>query len=216
MKRLILYDLDGTLVDTREDLVRAVEHMLQALGEAPRSRQQVLNAVGRGLRHLVTDCLSAPSDARVEQGIRVFTDYYGQHLADHSRLYPGASEVLEHFKARTQAVITNKPNPFARELLVGLGVAGYFAQIVAGDAGYPKKPDPAALTALMAQHRATAAQAVFIGDSVIDVETGRRAGVFTVAMSHGLEAPEVLAHAGPDALVRDFRELLALAKRRRW
>ena len=151
MKRLIIYDLDGTLVDTGEDLANAANHMLRQLRGAPRPPEEIRQFVGRGLRDLVQRCLGTDDPQLIDAGAKLFFGYYGEHLADHSRLYPHAKDVLEHFKSRTQAVVTNKPHPFGPELLKRLGVAAYFTEVIGVGSRYPKKPDPAAVFALMRQ-----------------------------------------------------------------
>ena len=216
MKQLVVYDLDGTLVDTLEDIAQSANHMLAALGLAPVSARQIRQYVGRGVYELVKRCLSAEDVKRIDGGLRIYRAHYGAHLLDHSRLYPGARELLDYFKSRTQAVITNKPNPYSREILHGLGVAGYFVDIIGGDSMYPRKPDPSALLALMAGCGVRAVDTLLIGDSPVDVETGKSAGVLTVAIAHGLADEEELMSAAPDQLVRNFDELLTLAKQRGW
>lgn len=215
-KRLILYDLDGTLVDTAEDMAQAVNVALTRLGCAPLSSRRIRAGVGQGLANLIEECLGAADAARVEAGVQLFRDYYGAHLVERSALYPGAREVLEHFRDRTQAVVTNKPDPFAHDLLEALGVAGYFSQIVTGEAAYPMKPDPTSVAALMTHHCVHPGETLLIGDSPIDIETGRRAGVLTVVVSHGFSEEAELRSARPDALVPDFHALLALARRQGW
>lgn len=218
MMRLILYDLDGTLVDTLEDITASANDMLAALGLPAVDASSVRGYVGRGVRELVKRCLATDDDTQLERGLRLYREHYGRHLLDHSRLYPGAREVLEHFQrlGRSQAVITNKPDPYSTQILAGLGVAAYFTAIVAGDARYPKKPDPASLRALMERHGAAASDTVFIGDSPVDVEAGRRAGVLTVAMTHGLSDAHELDAAAPDETVESFAALQALAVTQRW
>jgi len=216
MKRLIIYDLDGTLVDTLEDITEAANHMLTQLGAEPLSAEAVRRLVGKGLEQLVANCLKTQDAGRITEGLAIYRAYYGRHLLDHSRLYPHAREVLEHFKTRHQAVITNKPDPYSRTLLAALDVAGYFHDIIAGNSAYPRKPDPAAVAAVMAATRTTPADTLLVGDSPIDVETGRSAGVFTVAVAHGLADEAELVRLGPDAIVRDFEELLRRAQEEGW
>lgn len=215
-KRLIVYDLDGTLVDTGEDIAEAVNHMLTVLDASPLSPEEVRRFVGRGLHDLIARCLKTDDPGRIRQGLKTFEAYYANHLADHSALYPRAKEVLDYFKDRTQAVLTNKPNPFAQDLLKRLGVADYFTEILAGADAYPKKPDPAALFSLMDRNQIPPQDALLVGDSLIDVETGRKAGVLTVILMHGFEDKEELAAASPDVTVGDFRELLTLARQHGW
>ena len=218
MMRLIVYDLDGTLVDTLDDITASANRMLEHLGLPPVPASEVRGYVGRGIQELVQRCLGTEDERLLERGLRLYREDYGRHLLDHSRLYPGARETLEHFKrlGRPQAVITNKPDPYSAQILAGLGAAGYFTAVIAGDAAYPKKPDPASLRALMERHGAAPADTVFIGDSPVDVETGRRAGVLTVAVTHGLADARELAAAAPDATVGGFAELVALSAARCW
>ena len=216
MKQLVIYDLDGTLIDTLEDIARAVNHMTRELEAAPLAVEEVRRLVGHGLHQLVRGCLKTDDARRIERGATIYRAFYAEHLLDHSRLYPGAQEVLEHFKARAQVVVTNKPDPFSRDLLRALGVAGYFLDVIAGDGAYPKKPDPAAVRAMMERAGASPGQTLLIGDSPIDIQTGQAAGVLTVGVLHGFTDEAELAAAGPDALAVDFQALLQLARRHGW
>ncbi len=216
MKRLIVYDLDGTLVNTLDDIAQAANQMLQTLDEPPRAAQEIRRFIGSGLHELVRRCLRTDEEARIAHGMRLFRASYAAHLTDSSALYPGARELLEHFKDRRQAVVTNKPSPFSRDLLSALGVADFFFEIVSGDLGYPRKPDPAAVLAVMRRARVEAGETVLIGDSPIDVAAGRNAGAVTVGLLHGFSDEDELAFSGPDVLVRDFLALLDVAKARGW
>ncbi|HEX9781099.1 MAG TPA: HAD-IA family hydrolase [bacterium] len=212
--RLVVYDLDGTLVDTRRDIVRAVNHTLWALGLPARPAPRILRFVGRGLEHLLRGSMGADHPARVSAAMRAYREYYAAHMLDHSRLYPSVRALLAHFAGRAQAVLSNKPDPFTREILTALGVAGRFREIIAGP--YARKPDPAALEAVMARSGASPEETLMVGDSGIDIETGRRAGAATVALRHGLGSAAELRAARPDWLLHDAGELLALAKRAAW
>jgi phosphoglycolate phosphatase len=216
LKRLIVYDLDGTLVDTLEDITQAANHMLRQMGAPLRLPSEVRAAIGLGASQLVKACLNTDDPELIERGLGIYRAYYGEHFLDHSALYPGARETLEYFKSRRQAVITNKPNPFSRELLSGLGVASYFLDIVGGDSNYPRKPDPAALCAMMRVAEIRPSETLLVGDSPIDVETGRNAGVFTVALAHGFSDIDELSASCPDTIVGNFKELLALAQKQGW
>ena len=216
MKRLIFYDLDGTLVNTERDIAQAVNYMLARLEADPLPSEVIRRFVGRGLLDLVTYSLKTDSPERLEQGTKLFEAYYREHLTDFSALYPDAQDVLAYFGGRKQAVLTNKPNPFATELLVALGVAHRFVEIIAGSDGYPRKPDPAGMLACMGQHGVDRRDVLLIGDSLIDVETGRNGGVETVIVAHGFSDEAELREAGPDLLVRNFQELLRLARQQGW
>lgn len=215
-KRLIVYDLDGTLVDTAEDITEAVNAMLTQMAASPLSRDEIRRLVGRGLHDLIVRCLDTNDPQRIREGLDAFEAHYAAHLVDHSVLYPGVPEVLDYFHDRRQAVLTNKPNPFARDLLAALGVAPRFCAILAGTDGHPKKPDPTALEELMRTQGVGAGETLLVGDSVIDVETGRNAGVLTVIVAQGFEDQQALQAARPDVLVTQFAQLLQVAKRHGW
>jgi phosphoglycolate phosphatase len=215
-KRLVIYDLDGTLVDTRKDIALAVNHMMKVMNRKPLNQTTIEGFVGKGLRQLVKSCLGTEEEKEIEQGTKIYRNYYAEHMLDHTTLYPGALEVLDYFKECLQAVITNKPNPFSHEILKALGIAPYFREIVAGDSDYPKKPDPTAVLSIIQKGGVTPDETLFVGDSVIDIETGRNAGVDTVVITHGFESEEELQSAQPQMIVSDFTEFLKLMREKRW
>ena len=216
MVKLIVYDLDGTLVDTRRDISEAANHMRARMNLPSLPEKEICGYVGLGLQRLVEGCLNTMNPAKVEEGTRIYRAFYTEHLLDNTALYPGVREVLEHFRPRRQAVITNKPDPYSRRILEALGVAGFFTEIVAGNSGWPKKPDPASLLDLMRREGAEPGGTVFVGDSPIDVETGAKAGVVTVGVAQGFCDRGELEISGPDHLLEGFPELLELAKERAW
>ncbi len=213
---MILYDLDGTLADTRKDIAQAANHMRAQMQLRPLPDQAICGYVGLGLRKLVQSCLGTEEDRRTEEGMRIYRAFYAEHLLDHTVLYPGVREALEFFRPRQQAVVTNKPNPYSRQILEGLGIVGYFFEIIAGDSEYAKKPDPESLLAIMSRQGISASEAVLVGDSAIDVETGARAGVFTVGVTHGFSDEQELKAARPDCVVDSFEQLLKFAQREGW
>lgn len=223
MKKLILYDLDGTLVDTRQDIINGVRYALKQLNGPDLTDEEIKDCVGTGLHALIRQVFRLPADRRspedealADRGAKLYREHYKEHMLDHSRLYDGARNFLEQFKQRKQAVITNKPNPFSQQILEKLGVASYFIAILAGDNGLPFKPDPAAIRHLMDETKVTADETVFIGDSLIDVRAARNAGVEIAVLTHGFTAEKVLAEANPDYLAHDFAGLLRLACEKAW
>lgn len=203
-------------MDTRRDIAEAANHMRARMSLPPLPEKEICGYVGLGLQKLVEGCLNTMDPARVKEGTRIYRAFYTEHLLDHTALYPGVTEALEHFRPRRQAVITNKPDPYSRRILEALGVAGFFTEIVAGNSGYPKKPDPASLLDLMRREGVDPGGTVFVGDSPVDVETGAKAGVLTVAVAQGFVEREDLEQSGPDHLIEDFRDLLELAKEHGW
>ncbi len=213
---MIVYDLDGTLVDTLQDITNAANYMLSQMRAAALAPDQVRRFVGRGMHQLIVDCLQTEDPGRIAEGMQIYRAYYREHLVDHSRLYPGVLAVLEYFQTRTQAVISNKPNPYSKDLLEALGIGSYFLEVIGGDDPYPRKPDPSSLRVLIERAGVSAEETMIIGDSPIDVETGRRAGIFTATVTHGLSDRDDLISARPDAMVDSFESLLLLAKEQEW
>ena len=203
-------------MDTSADIIQAVNVVVASLGAKPLPAHEIRAGVGRGVSHLIARSLGTQDPSRIDAGVQLFRDYYGAHLIDHSRPYPGVPALLDYFQSRIQVVLTNKPDPHARELLVALGMAERFAKILAADGRTPVKPDPAAVLALLADYRVSAGEALMIGDSPIDIETGRRAGVMTAVVSHGFSEEAELRSARPDVLVPDVPALLEVARRQGW
>ncbi len=216
MKKLILYDLDGTLADTRRDIINGVRHALQVLEGPDLTDDEIKDCVGTGLHALIKQVFRTEDEQLADRGSKLYREHYKAHMLDHTKLYPGAREFLEHFKDRKQAVITNKPNPFSSQILEALGVAHFFIAILAGDNGLPFKPDPAAIHHLMEETNATAEEAIFVGDSPIDIQAARNAGVEVVTLSHGFANETTLREAKPDHIVHSFSELLRLAQEKEW
>lgn len=214
--KLIIYDLDGTLVDTREDISRAANYMLVQMGRPALSRPQIEKFVGKGLQYLIEGCLQSKDPKQVERGAKYYRSHYVEHMLDHSALYPEVKTVLETFRDRYQAVVTNKPDPYSTQILEALGVGGYFRDIIAGNSSFRKKPDPDAIFALMEKAGAETAETVFIGDSPIDIDTGRNAGVRTITLPQGFSSVEDLISAKAEQIVESFEALLKLAKDEAW
>lgn len=206
-KELIIYDLDGTIVDTRRDIACAVNHMLTQMGFPEMSVEDVCRHVGRGLHHLIQGTLQIADEKLVEKGCKIYRDYYVSHLLDHTQLYPGAKDFLEYFKDRKQAVITNKPDPYSVEILKALGVLDYFVEVIAGNSSYPAKPAPDGVRAIMEREKIPAEKTIFVGDSAIDFETAQNAGIEIVLLSHGFSTEAELRELKPEVLCRNFEEL---------
>jgi len=208
MIRLVVFDLDGTLIDASSDLATGVNSMLGRLapGCTPLPLEQVRRFIGDGARVLVARSLAAAGLATPpEEAVPVFLDAYARHLLDATRLYPGVVEVLDRLRPRTLAVLTNKPGPFSRTILEGLGVGDRFVRVYGGDE-VPRKPDPAGLLRLLEDTGYAAGEAVMVGDSANDVLTGRRVGVRTVGVLGGFD-PDGLAAQPPDHVIPSLTAL---------
>jgi len=215
LPRLVMFDLDGTLIDSVPDLAEAVDRMLVELGRAPAGVEKVRDWVGNGARVLVRRALAggldhaAVGEAETEQALARFLDIYADchHL---TALYPGVHELLEALStaAVELAVVTNKPERFVAPLLEQVGLGGYFRWIIGGDTLAQQKPDPAALLQVMRLAGVEAAQSFFVGDSRNDVLAARAAAVPCVAVSYGYNHGRPIAEERPSLVVDSLAELL--------
>ncbi len=209
---LVVFDLDGTLVDSSADLAAALNETLARLGPGTPvlPEPEVRTMIGDGALKLVTRGLRAVGLPQApEDALPLFLDCYGGRLLAQTRLYPGAQAMLDALAPRHLAVLTNKPGGFSRAILEGLGVGRYFRAIYGGGDLPHKKPDPVGLFRLLQETGTDARDAVMVGDSAIDVRTGRAAGVRTIGARFGFD-PEGLRQEPPDLLIDDLSELPGL------
>ena len=207
--QLVVFDLDGTLIDSARDLAASVNAALERLspGTPPIPLERVRTFIGDGAAMLVSRTLAAAGVAvPKEQALPVFMECYEARLLDTTALYPGVRESLDALADRRLMVLTNKPGEMSRRILEGLGVAARFARICGAGEVPAKKPDPAGLRMLLDEAGTPPGDAVMVGDSAIDVRTGRAAGVLTVGVTYGLD-PGSLEAEPPDVLIGDLRQL---------
>ena len=175
---LIAFDLDGTLIDSRRDLADAANALIEELGGEPLSEDAIGSMVGEGASVLVCRALKAAGVPEPPDAVARFLALYDTRLLNHTRLYDGIIDVVHAARERARVVVfTNKPARPSERILEGLGVRGLFADVIGGDNPYGRKPDPAALLALMKRDRVAPEHALMVGDSAIDHETALRAGV---------------------------------------
>jgi phosphoglycolate phosphatase len=207
----VVFDLDGTLVDSVRDIAAAVNDALGArpAGRVPLPLDVVQAFVGDGpIRLMERSIEAAGSSLSVEEALPLYLEAYRRRMLDDTPFYPGTLEALDALRGAgaTLAVLTNKQGDLSRELLAGLGQAGRFARIWGGGDLPGHKPDPVGLVRLMQELGFPRERTVMVGDSAVDVATGRAAGVATVGVSFGLD-PSRMAAAGPDLVIDDLRHL---------
>lgn len=207
--KLIIFDLDGTMVDSLDDLTDATNHMLRRFGRGEVTRGEVCLLVGQGAKRLVERAMPGASADEVEEGVQLFLAYNDAHIADNTRLYPGVMETIpnlgEHFQL---AVISNKYEAHCCKLLDVFGLTGFFQAVMGVDSHPMRKPSPEPLLKVMADLGATSAETVMVGDSSNDIIAGKGAGVVTIGCSYGYG--EMSELDGADYRIDRFAALLEL------
>jgi len=205
---LMIFDLDGTLIDSKEDIARAANFARRALGLAPVPLEAVVSAIGSGASTLIARILGPENLERKEEALEAFRSHYREHLLDCTALCPGVKDVLEHYQEKKKAVLTNKDRGLTLQILEGLGIRDYFGCIEGGDDPNGRKPSPAGLAKIARFFTTVPEKGVMIGDSPIDIEAGRAAGMRTCGILDGFTRPEHVREARPDVCVSTLKEII--------
>lgn len=207
--RALVFDLDGTLIDSKLDLALSVNAALEHMGRPPLDSQTIYAYVGHGAPMLIRRALGVEAtDAEAEQGLAYFLSYYRAHMLDNTVTYPGVREGLELLKQHPMAVLTNKPVRFSKAILDGLGIAHYFRYVYGGNSFATKKPDPEGMNVLLRDFAAAPREAMIVGDSEVDVRTAQNAGTWSCGVTYGLGS-EALRLSPPDLMLDSVAELPA-------
>ncbi|HVO60927.1 MAG TPA: HAD-IA family hydrolase [Terriglobales bacterium] len=213
--KLLIFDLDGTLVDSRLDLVHSVNAMLQHFHRPELPEDAIASYVGDGAPMLVRRALGDPDNEQfVQEALEYFLSYYRVHKLDNTHLYPGVREALEAIRDqdgtdRRMAVLSNKPVNPSRAIVDALGLGEFFVRVYGGNSFSTKKPDPLGVYTLLEETGTRSDETIMIGDSSIDVITGRNADLWTCGVTYGF-APRTLDDAPPDVLVDSPSDLAQL------
>ncbi len=211
--KLLIFDLDGTLVDSRLDLVHSVNAMLRHFHRPELPDEVIASYVGDGAPMLVRRALGDPDEEQfVQEALEYFLAYYRVHKLDNTHAYEGVKEALEAIRAsqqeaeRRMAVLSNKPVNPSRAIVDALGLGEYFVRVYGGNSFHTKKPDPLGVHTLLEETGTRSDETVIIGDSSIDILTGRNADLWTCGVTYGF-APRTLDDAPPDVLVDSPQDL---------
>jgi len=213
--QLLIFDLDGTLIDSRLDLVHSVNAMLRHYKRPELPEDVIASYIGDGAPMLVRRALGDPkNEGAVKEALEYFLAYYRVHKLDFTHLYDGIKEMLarvrySHGVTRKMAVLSNKPVIPSRAIVEALGLAEFFIHVYGGNSFPTKKPDPHGVRSLLRETKTRPEETLMIGDSSIDVITGRNAGLWTCGVSYGF-APHTLCEAPPDVVVDSPKELAEL------
>jgi phosphoglycolate phosphatase len=207
--KLLIFDLDGTLVDSKLDLVHSVNATRASMQLPPISEQLVSSYVGSGAPVLVRRALGPDASAvEVERALEYFLGYYREHMLDNTRLYPGVHEALDRLldAGTKMAVLTNKPVRFSQAIIDGLGLDGHFFRVYGGNSFEQKKPDPIGIQTLLTESGIARERTIMVGDSGVDVRTARNANVQACGVTYGFQ-PETFEQDPPDIVVDNMLEL---------
>ncbi len=208
MIRLIIFDLDGTLVDSSVDLTNALNFALEPSGLEKLTAKQTKQLVGEGITKLIENLLGPERHDMHSGMLDRFMDYYSSHLIDHTRPYPGVTETLAGLCDYKKAVVSNKRESLSREVLQRLGLLTYFDLVFGSDSAGAKKPSPAPLLKAMQVLSCGPRETMIIGDSNFDIEAGKAAGTSTCAVTYGFRDVRLLQ--GADSFIESFSEIPAL------
>lgn len=206
---LLIFDLDGTLIDSKLDLAHSVNATRQYMGMTPLDNELISSYVGNGAPVLIRKALGPDAtETDVARALDFFIRYYAQHCLDYTVLYPGVEPALERMASAgmSLAVLTNKPVRISHQIVEGLGIGGRFFRIYGGNSFEQKKPHPAGIEALLRESGITPDAAFMVGDSAVDILTARNAGVRACGVTYGFQ-PESFKDAPPDLLVDDLGQL---------
>src|SRR5229473_1281879 len=213
--RALIFDLDGTLIDSKLDLIRSVDAMLQEMGREELHEDTISGYIGHGAPQLVGQALGEnATEADRQRALQFFLAYYEDHKMDSTCAYPGVPEALEHLAAFPMAILTNKPVRISARILEGLGLSKYFRAVYGGNSFETKKPDPLGALTILRDLGATPAETMLIGDSEVDVQTARNAGTFAAAVNYGFGTHDRAAHPA-DIYLDRFTDLVPLLGNRR-
>lgn len=206
---LLIFDLDGTLIESKWDIATAVNLTLSEIGLPTRPQEEIFSFVGDGIKRLLRLAVGEERQAAYDDALRVFRGHYLAHCLDRTRFYPGVETVLTHFADKHKAVATNKSLEYTTKILEGLG-AHHFAYVVGGDNGYGLKPEPGMLVKVMEALNVDRERTVLVGDSTNDINGGHNAGIRVCAVGYGMGNREKMAACGPDWFIERPEDLLEL------
>jgi len=207
---LVIFDLDGTLIDSQTDLANAVNHVRSSHKMPLLSVSEVRAFVGDGIKVLMKRSLPGLTEPLLLEATNDFRSYYGKHLLENTVLFPGVLEMLKNLRGIQKAVLTNKPEALAAKILKGLKIDGYLASLSGGDSSPKKKPDPQPVFDIINKLSSRIELCAIVGDGKNDILAAKAAGVTSIAVSYGYTAPAELKALCPDFMVGNLSELCQL------
>jgi len=207
---LMIFDFDGTLVDTGTDLINSVNYTLRSLKLEEKSDQKIISFVGDGISKLIERSLGHDNPDYHEEAMRIFTEHYAKHLMDKTVLYPHVEDILSKFERKIKIILTNKRYAFAQAIAGGLGIEKYFEEIIGAGSTPYLKPDRRLIEYLLDKYKARKEQTIIIGDGKNDILAAKNSGILSLAYLNGLGDRNALLSLGADYYCEDIIEIGAL------
>lgn len=206
--KLIIFDLDGTLVDSSIDITNALNYAIRSYSFKPLAVEDVIQMVGEGVTRLI-ERMAGTVDTSVKDDILArFLEHYSEHIVDHTQEYPGVRETLEKLSRYKKAVISNKREALSKKTLKGLGLSGFFDLVVGSDTTAEKKPSPVPVLKALSELQTAPSETVIVGDSNFDIDAGKAAGIATIAVTYGYKPVDAIKHA--DYMIDSMPDLVPL------
>lgn len=207
----IIFDLDGTLVDSKENIVNSVNFTLDKLGLRSKPFDEIVRLIGTGVNSLIRQSIGEKNRNLFDKGISIFENHYKKHGADKDKLFPCVEDILKHYKNKALFVVTNRKKNMAQITLNSLGIDKYFKDVIGGDDEYCLKPSACPLDKALVD-LADRKRIIIVGDMDLDVLTGKEAGILTCAVTYGIGRMEDILKARPDYIVDALLELKEIVK----
>ena len=208
---LIIFDLDGTLIDSKIDITNALNYAMEPYSQGRLTPEDAVKLIGEGITRLIEKLVGGRGETVRADVASRFLRHYTDHLVDYTKEYPGVKETLEKLGGYRKAVISNKRESLSKKVLDGLGLARYFDIVIGSDTTPERKPSPVPVLKALSELKVEPDGAVMVGDSNYDIDAGKAAGVATVAVTYGYRPREVIAHA--DYLIDRINDLVPLLEK---
>jgi len=205
--KLLVFDFDGTLADTKQDIADAFNYARISFGLDSLPVEAVTGAIGEGVRTLVAKLSGSGKEGQIDEILEKFREYYNDHLLDNTKPQRGALEILRHFKQKPKIILTNKSRGYTIKILEGLDLLKEFELVECGDKTKERKPNPAVILQVLKNFGIGPGEAMIIGDSAVDIKTGKNAGMKTCFVRDGYSSEESLEALKPDLIIQSINEL---------
>ncbi|MEQ1681024.1 MAG: HAD-IA family hydrolase [Nitrospira sp.] len=206
---LMIFDLDGTLIESKWDIANSVNLTLAELGLPERPIEEIFGFVGDGVKRLLRLAVGEGNQTKFEEALKVFRGHYLEHCLDRTRFYSGIEPMLQHFSHKDKVIATNKSIEYTRVILNGLGPQ-HFLYMVGGDNGFGLKPEPGMLLHIMEKVGASKERTILVGDSTNDINGGHNAGIRVCAVGYGMGNREKMAACQPDWFIEKPEQLMEI------